>query len=454
MIREWIKSEFYKKLIVLVIPIAFQNFMSAAVSASDAIMLGFISQDSLSAVSLAGQIQFVLNLFFMALTIGTTILAAQYWGKGNKEAVEKIFALVIKISSGIGIIFFISAVFASRSLMRIFTDNIQIIEDGALYLRIVGSSYIFASISQIYLCIMKNSGKVLKNTIIGCSAMVFNIILNIIFIFGFMGIPAMGIAGAAFATTLSRFIEMLWAVIESLKKDSIRLKREHIIQTDKILFLDFIKYTMPVLGNELVWGCGFTMFSVIMGHLGSDAVAANSIANIVKNLIACLCLGIGSGSGILIGNELGQGNTEVARQYGDKLCRLSILSGVLSGLVILIISPIILKYTHLSMSAQAYLKWMLIMCSYYMIGKSVNSTVIAGILCAGGDSKFGFLCDTIVLWCIIVPLGLICAFYLKLPVLVVYFILNLDEIIKLPSVYFHYRKYGWVKDLTYNEKVL
>ena len=429
MIREWIKSEFYKKLIVLVIPIAFQNFMSAAVSASDAIMLGFISQDSLSAVSLAGQIQFVLNLFFMALTIGTTILAAQYWGKGNKEAVEKIFALVIKISSGIGIIFFISAVFASRSLMRIFTDNIQIIEDGALYLRIVGSSYIFASISQIYLCIMKNSGKVLKNTIIGCSAMVFNIILNIIFIFGFMGIPAMGIA-------------------------SIRLKREHIIQTDKILFLDFIKYTMPVLGNELVWGSGFTMFSVIMGHLGSDAVAANSIANIVKNLIACLCLGIGSGSGILIGNELGQGNTEVARQYGDKLCRLSILSGVLSGLVILIISPIILKYTHLSMSAQVYLKWMLIMCSYYMIGKSVNSTVIAGILCAGGDSKFGFLCDTIVLWCIIVPLGLICAFYLKLPVLVVYFILNLDEIIKLPSVYFHYRKYGWVKDLTYNEKVL
>ena len=205
---------------------------------------------------------------------------------------------------------------------------------------------------------------------------------------------------------------------------------------------------MPILGNELVWGVGFTMYSVIMGHLGSDAVAANSIANIMKNLIACVCIGIGGASGIIVGNELGKGELEKAKYYGDSLCKLSVVGGIISGLILLIISPIILAYSNLNIEAHEYLKGMLIMCSYYLIGKSINSTVIAGVFCAGGDSKFGLKCDTVTMWAITVPLGIIAALYLKLPVLVVYFIINLDEIIKLPAVYYNYKKYNWVKDLT------
>lgn len=192
------------------------------------------------------------------------------------------------------------------------------------------------------------------------------------------------------------------------------------------------------------------MYSVIMGHLGTDAVAANSIANIVKNLIASLALGIGNGGSILVGNELGAGRLESAKNYGKKLCHISIKSGICSGILLLLISPVVLKVTDLSPQATEYLKWMLVMCTYYMVGKYINGTTISGIFCAGGDSKFGFLCDTITLWCFTVPVGLLAAFVFKWPVLVVYFIVNLDEIVKLPAVYKHYKQYIWLKDLTRN----
>ena len=185
-----------------------------------------------------------------------------------------------------------------------------------------------------------------------------------------------------------------------------------------------------------------------MGHLGTDAVAANSIANIVKNIIASLAMGIGNGGAIIVGNELGAGRLEQARLYGGRLCRISILSGICSGIFLLLISPLVLAATDLSPEAAEYLKWMLVMCSYYMVGKYVNGTTIAGIFCAGGDSRFGFLCDTVTLWCFTVPAGFLAAFVFRLPVLAVYFIINLDEIVKLPAVYRRYKKYAWLKDLT------
>lgn len=442
------KRSFYKKLFKLVLPIAFQNFMLAAVSASDALMLGVISQDDLSAVSLAGQVQFVFNLFILALTIGATVLTAQYWGRKDKNAIEKILSIVLKVSIVISVVFFIAATFRGKLLMRIFTSDMTLIESGALYLKIVGISYLLTGVSQIYLCIMKNTDRALKSTIISSVAMILNITLNAVFIFGIGKIPKMGIVGVAIATVISRVVELIWVIGESLKKDRIKLNRKYLLSDDKILRKDFWKYTLPVLGNELVWGCGFTMYSVIMGHLGSDAVAANSIANIVKNLIACFCIGIGSGGGIIVGNELGKGNLEIAKDYGKRIVILSIVSGVISSMLLLSITPIILKYSNLTSEAHGYLKGMLIICAYYLIGKSINSTVIAGIFCAGGDSKFGFICDTITMWVITVPLGLIAAFYFKVPVVAVYFIISLDEIVKLPAVYANYKKYNWVKNIT------
>lgn len=443
------KRIFYRKLWGLVFPIAIQNLMTALVSASDAFMLGFVSQTSLSAVSLATQIQFVHNLFMLALTIGATTLAAQYWGKGDTDSVEEILAIVLKISMAVSVVFFIAAMFFSGFLMRIFTNDIRLIQAGIPYLRIVSVSYLFMGFSQIYLCIMKNSGRTAKSTIYGSVAVVINIGFNVIFIFELAGFPAMGIAGAALATTVSRALELLLTIYENMHRSLVCVRLKYIRNSSKKLKKDFWHYTTPVLGNELVWGCGFTMFSVIMGHLGSDAVAANSVANILKNIIACVCNGIGIGAGIIVGNELGKGEMERATEYGNRLFKLAVFAGAVSGLILLAVSPVLRIFTgSLSAQAHSYLKNMMYICTYYMIGKSVNATVIAGVFCAGGDTKFGLKCDAVTMWVILIPIGMITAFVLKLPIMVVYFIISMDEIIKLPAVYRHYKKYNWVRNLT------
>lgn len=446
--RKNLDRTFYRQLLSLVLPIAFQQFMLAAVSASDAVMLGRLSQDSMSAVSLAGQVQFVFSLYLAAMTIGTSMFAAQYWGKKEVQAVEQILGMVLLFTLPVSLIFTLAAALAPSALMRLFTPESVLIAYGAEYLRAVSLSYLLCGISQIFLCIMKNSGRALQSSLISSVCVVLNIILNAVLIFGFIGFPELGITGAAVATVIARAIELTWAYLDSLAADRVKLRIGYLLHINRGLAKDFWKYVTPVLGNEIVWGVGFTMSSVIMGHMGSDAVAANSIASVVKNLLICFCIGIGSGGGILIGNELGAGNLEKAKLYGERITKLSILSGILTGGFLLCIRPWILRYTDLTPQAEEYLRWMFVICSYYCIGKSANSTTIGGIFCAGGDSKFGFLCDTITMWGIIVPLGLLAAFVWDLPVMAVYFIINLDEIVKLPAVYKHYKKYKWVKNLT------
>lgn len=443
-----LSSPFTKKLLATVFPIAFQQFMSALVSASDAMMLGALAQDALSAVSLASQVIFVENLFLAAMTIGLSMFAAQYWGKQDIASVEEIFGYTMKVTLIVSTSFFLAGLCIPSILMRLFTNDPILINLGALYLRVVSVAFLLSGISQIYLCVLKNSGKAAKSSLISSTCVVINIFFNAIFIFGLLGFPKMEIAGAALATVIARFIEVIWCIWEITKKSQVKMHCKKIAVSDRVLRTNFWKYTAPVLGNEIVWGIGFTMYSVIMGHLGSDAVAANAIANIVKNLVACICLGLGSGSGILVGNELGAGRLDIAKEYGNKLCKFSAVCGAASGLVLLLLMPFILVVTDLSVQADTYLKGMLAMSAYYLIGKSINSTTIAGIFCAGGDSKFGFLCDTVTMWCITVPCGFLAAFVFHLPVFVVYFVMNLDEIIKLPAVYQHYRKYQWVKNLT------
>ena len=293
---------------------------------------------------------------------------------------------------------------------------------------------------------MKNCNAVNVSTLINSVMVILNIILNAVFIFGLFGCPEMGIRGAAVATVLATVVQVVWSVgyvlgrIQSVKLNLHRCERE--------ITSHFWQKAIPLLINNLAWGIGFSMYSVVMGHLGTDAVAANGIANISKNLIVCFCLGLGNAGSIIVGNRLGANRLEEAKEAGGLLTRTAIIAGILSGLVLIILSPFITRMVDLTPTACGYLQKMLLICSYYIAGKSVNCMTIGGIFAAGGDSKFGMLCDSITLWCITVPLGCICAFILKLPVMVVYFVLNLDEIIKLPVVYKHYKKYKWIKNLT------
>ena len=192
------------------------------------------------------------------------------------------------------------------------------------------------------------------------------------------------------------------------------------------------------------------MSSVIIGHIGSDAVAANSFVIVARNFGTILCFGIASAGTILLGNVLGEGKLRQARDDGRRLMKLTVISGIAGGLIVLAATPIILKYAAKSLSATAlhYLKYMLLINSYYISGIAVNTTLIAGVFRAGGDSKFGFICDTIDMWCYAVPLGFLSAFVFKLPVLVVYFLICTDEFVKWPWVLSHYKSEKWVKNIT------
>ncbi|MFZ1646081.1 MAG: MATE family efflux transporter, partial [Blautia wexlerae] len=435
------KRSLRKEIVRLALPIALQQFMTALVGACDAIMLGKLSQDAMSAVSLATQVTFVFNLFMFAFMAGENMFVAQYYGKGDYTGISQVFSLVTKICGCIAVVFLAGTLFFPEQLMRILTNEETLIVLGSEYLRVIGISYVFSGIAQIFLAIMKNCGAVNMSTLINGVMVILNIALNAVFIFGLSGFPKMGIKGAALATVLATVVQFLWSVGYVLCR--IRAVKFSLRSCEKKLFGRFWQKTVPLLINNLAWGIGFSMYSVIMGHLGTDAVAANGIANISKNLVVCFCLGLGNAGSIIVGNSLGADRLQEAKEVGETLTKTAIIAGIVSGLVLIALSPFITKMVDLTPTARGYLQKMLLISSYYIAGKSVNCMTIGGIFAAGGDSKFGMLCDSVTLWCIIVPLGCICAFILKLPVMVVYFVLNLDEIIKLPVVYKHYKKYKW-----------
>ena len=440
------KRSLRKEIVRLALPIALQQFMTALVGACDAIMLGKLSQDAMSAVSLATQVTFVFNLFMFAFMAGENMFVAQYYGKGDYTGISQVFSLVTKICGCIAVVFLAGTLFFPEQLMRILTNEETLIVLGSEYLRVIGISYVFSGIAQIFLAIMKNCGAVNMSTLINGVMVILNIALNAVFIFGLSGFPKMGIKGAALATVLATVVQFLWSVGYVLCR--IRAVKFSLRSCEKKLFGRFWQKAVPLLINNLAWGIGFSMYSVIMGHLGTDAVAANGIANISKNLVVCFCLGLGNAGSIIVGNRLGADRLQEAKEAGGTLTRTAIIAGIVSGLVLIALSPFITKMVDLTPTARGYLQKMLLISSYYIAGKSVNCMTIGGIFAAGGDSKFGMLCDSVTLWCITVPLGCICAFILKLPVMVVYFVLNLDEIIKLPVVYKHYKKYKWIKNLT------
>ena len=440
------KRSLRKEIVRLALPIALQQFMTALVGACDAIMLGKLSQDAMSAVSLATQVTFVFNLFMFAFMAGENMFVAQYYGKGDYTGISQVFSLVTKICGCIAVVFLAGTLFFPEQLMRILTNEETLIVLGSEYLRVIGISYVFSGIAQTFLAIMKNCGAVNMSTLINGGMVILNIALNAVFIFGLSGFPKMGIKGAALATVLATVVQFLWSVGYVLCR--IRAVKFSLRSCEKKLFGRFWQKTVPLLINNLAWGIGFSMYSVIMGHLGTDAVAANVIANISKNLVVCFCLGLGNAGSIIVGNRLGADRLQEAKEVGETLTKTAIIAGIVSGFVLIALSPFITKMVDLTPTARGYLQKMLLISSYYIAGKSVNCMTIGGIFAAGGDSKFGMLCDSVTLWCIIVPLGCICAFILKLPVMVVYFVLNLDEIIKLPVVYKHYKKYKWIKNLT------
>ncbi|SDA77543.1 putative efflux protein, MATE family [Butyrivibrio sp. INlla18] len=439
---------FYRNLTRISLPIALQSLMLAMVAAADALMLGRVAQEQMTAVSLATQIQFVQNMFIFSATSAGAILGAQYWGKGDKKTLENIFNLMLWFCGIVSILFFAACELCPQVLMGIFTNEAQLNEIGSSYLRIAGWSYLITGVSQCYLAIMKVTEQVKAGAFISSMAVITNIIFNSIFIFGLFGAPRMEANGAALATTIARVIELALCIILSTGKDYIRPALSRFLSVPKVLIGDFAKQCLPLMGGSLCWGIGFTSYTAIMGHMGVDAAAANSIAAVVRDLVCCACNGIGSAAGIMVGNELGAGNLELGKKYGIKLKNISYVIGFISTAIVLAVTPAVVHGVILTDSARKYLIGMMIIMSIYMIGRCVNTVTINGVLDGGGDTLFDMYSLIVCMWMIAIPLALAGAFLFHWSPLAVYACTCLDEVGKIPWVMYRFRKYKWVKDLT------
>ena len=439
---------FYQKLRKLALPISFQSLMLAAVAAGDALMLGRVAQNEMAAVSLATQIQFVQNMFLMAVTAAGSILGAQYWGKGDRDTVRSLFNMMLRWCGVVSLIFFTACELCPELLMRLFSHDDPIIEIGSAYLRIAGWSYLITGISQCYLTTMKVTDHVTPCAWISSSAVVINIILNAVFIFGLFGAPAMQARGAALATTLARVAELALCIVISSRETFLQPVWSKMFEKKKQLAADFRRQCFPLLGGGLFWGVGFTSYTAIMGHMGTDAAAANAVAAVVRDLICCVCNGVGSAAGIMVGNELGAGNLEKGKAYGIKLKNISFFIGFASMAVVLALTPLVVRMVVLTDDARQYLTGMMIIMAVYMIGRCVNTVTINGVLDGGGDTLFDMYSLAVCMWGIAIPLALLGAFVFHWPVLLVYACTCLDEVGKIPWVMYRFRKYKWVKDLT------
>ncbi len=441
-------ADFTRRLKSLVLPIMVQSFMLALVSATDAIMLGFVDQASLSAVSLGGQVQFILSLVVTGVTAGLGILAAQYWGKGDAVVLEKIVPIALRVNLITGVFFTAAAGLAPGLLMRVLTNDESLLGLGADYLRAVSLSYLLCAVSQIYLTVLKNTDHADLSSRISSTAVVFNILANAVLIFGLCGAPRLGVVGAAYATVLARLLELIWSAWETKKPGRVRVRWDRLLTKETDLRTDFNRYTGPVLLASLVWGVAYSLYTVYMGHLGSDAVAANSVTTIIRTLVSCGIRGLGGGTGVLMGHVLGANDLVKAKDYGGRLTRLSILTGVTTGLLLMAISPFVVRLAPLTETAAGYLQGMLLFCGVNLMFQSVNHVVLDGVFCAGGDSRFDMIGNIFAMWCFSVPVGYLAAFVFHAPVLAVYCIVNLDEIVKIPAVYLRYKKYIWLRNIT------
>ena len=368
------RRNFGRELAALVFPIVIQNLISCSVQLADTVMLGRVSQTALSASSLAGQVGFILNIIFFGLNSALTILASQYWGKKDTDTVGRIF--------GIGLC--------------------------------------FAAIISFLI------------TAVSAAALVINVTLNAILIFGLLGFAKLGIIGAAIATVISRFAELIICVRDFYRQNILSRNIASFFRVPKTLLNDFRRYGLPAIFNDVLWVFAFNMNSVIMGHLGSDAVAASSVVAVARDLVTVTGFGISSAAAIMLGKEIGEGNHAQAKSDASAILLVTVAVTVVQGLVLYSLRYPIADMVILTDTARRYLIYMLTISCVYQSFQVLNTMLIASILRCGGDIRFGIRLDIIAMWFVTVPLGILTAFVLRLPPLTVYTCLCIDELFKFP----------------------
>ena len=424
--------EYFKTLIAVALPIAMQNVINHGVSAMDTIMLGELGDIAVSGASLGGQTFFLMMIAGFGVCGGASVLISQYWGKGNVDVIRRVMRISTLAMFVVSIGFTVAGFFFTEQIMSLFSPEAEVIAAGASYLKTLSIGFVFYALSNCYFLAMRGVEQVKVSTTVYAMSFFVNVIVNYMFIFGKFGAPALGVQGAAVGTVTARIFEFCCAAVYMyFIEKKIGFKWHCMFKIDRTLIPDFIHHALPVMGNELIWGMGSVTTGIIMGHIGSTFVAANSVVTVVYNLSSVFTFGVANAAAVICGKTIGQGKMERAQKTALTLNLTAFCIGFVMSLVVLFIRTPFLSIYNITPEAKLAAFQMLTVVICIQPLAALDIVNIVGVLRGGGDTKLALLLDGGGMWLINIPLSIIMGLVIGAPAALVYLCMRCDAFIKI-----------------------
>ena len=441
--------KFYKTFFSMTGIIALQNLITFAVNLADNIMIGGYSQDALSGVAMVNQIQFLLQMLVMGAGNGIVVLSSQYWGKKDLEPIRKITSAGMLVGIALSAAMMATVFFFPSQTLGLLTNEQAVILEGSKYLRIICFSYVLFAITNILLCALRSVETVKIGFVVNLTALFVNIYLNYGLIYGKMGMPEMGVEGAAIATLSARIVEFLIVVGYVFFADKkICWRPGNLLHIDRTMFRDYIRVGLPLILTDGVWGLAMSAQTAILGRLGNDTIAANSIATTIFQVVTVVTYASGNASGVLIGKTVGEGDIPRVKAYAKTLQIVYLFIGVLTGAVLYLCKDFIISLYDVTPQAVELSGRFITVLSVSVIGTSYQCSCLTGIVTGGGDTKFVLINDLIHQWLIVIPAAFLSAFVFHAPLLVTFMCLKADQILKCFVAIVKVNRFRWIHVLT------
>ena len=439
---------FLRELLIIAIPISFQQLINASLNMIDVIMVGQLGEASIAALGLSNQVFFVLILILFGATSGMAIFTAQFWGKQEIEPIRKVLGMSFIVSIFFALIFTLLAVLIPETALGFYTKDAEVISLGSSYLRIVGFTYIPVAISTAYIAVLRSIQLIRLTVIATISALVFKTILGYGLIFGIGGLPALGVRGAAIGTAAGRTLELvLLLILIYTRKTPLAANPLKFFSFDMSFFGRVLKTALPAVANELFWSLGITTYNSIYAHIGTDSIAAINVNATIEEIAFVVFIGLGNACAVLVGNRIGAGRKDEAYEIVRRVVIMGMAFAMSVGLIIFSLRDAVVGLYDLSPSGENNVRWLLLVQASSLWIRMFNFSVFIGALRAGGDTRFALLMELCSIWLIGVPAAYIGAFVFHLPVYLVYSMVMLEEITKSFVSGWRFRSRKWIHDL-------
>lgn len=447
-------KEFYKHLFLITLPIVLQSLITSSLNMLDTMMIGKVGEVELASVGIANQYYFLFSLLSNGIAIGSGVLIAQLWGKKDNNNIKRVLSKSLFYALVLTLAFMALGLLMPEKIMSIFTNDSDVVKIGVQYLQIVIISYFFTTITFTFSSGLRSVGNTRLPMWASFTGLIVNGILNTILIFGLLGIPALGIRGAAIATLIARITECLIVIISVYKNiDVLKLKFSYIFSLPKSISSTLIAITIPILANEACWAFGNITYNAIYARIGTGAAASMQICSTVMNLFMIFTFGLANAAVVIIGNEIGANKEESAIDASKKIASLSIRISILLSILMAITANPIVSFFNVSSEVKLSSEYILYIYAIIMLFRVYNAVMIVGILRGGGDATYGSVLQGCTLWFIGIPLAYFAAFILHLPIhLVVAFTVS-EEILKATLIVKRFKSFKWLRNIVNDNKV-